>query len=133
MVDALTVDGRHVDPFTGLAPHWDLDAGSLKLTQIWCDYFNRIQLPNHAGDRDALKEYLLRFPERTGRPEDAILSGDVYWVKTRTPRMRETKPRSQERTLVFSLGGTAPPEAPSEAPSEDPVHAPELSPELSPE
>ncbi len=24
VVDALTVDGRHVDPFTGEEPHWDL-------------------------------------------------------------------------------------------------------------
>ena len=53
VVDAITVDGRHVDPFsihvepyTLREPNFDLlHARSLRTNQIWGDYFNRIHTP----------------------------------------------------------------------------------------
>jgi hypothetical protein len=103
VVDALTADGRHVDPFTGKEPYWDVSARSLSLTQIWSDYFNRIQLPANAGYRDAMKDYLLRFPERTGRSQDAIASGDVYWVRENNPRWNEHTGYGYERVKLLSF------------------------------
>jgi hypothetical protein len=108
VVDAITVDGRHIDPFTGKEPFFDLiNVKSLRLTQIWCDYFNRIQLPANSGYRDAMKEYMYRLPERTGRPDDAIISGDVYWVKALNPRWNETQKYGLEKNKLFSFENPA--------------------------
>lgn len=106
VVDAITVDGRHVDPFTARAPDFDLSrARSLRLTQQWCDYFNRIQLPINAIYREAMRAYMIRLPARTGNPNDAIVSGEVYWVKDLNPRWNERAPWGYERVKVFSFDG----------------------------
>jgi hypothetical protein len=104
VVDAVTVDGRHVDPFTGKPPSWDLGAAkSLRLPQIWSDYFSHIVRPTNVAYRDAMRDYLLRLPERTGRPNDAIVSGDVYWVRDNNPRWGETASWGYERSKLFSF------------------------------
>ncbi|WP_437928188.1 HTTM domain-containing protein [Sorangium sp. So ce291] len=104
VVDAVTVDGRHIDPFTGKPPNFDLlHAKSFGYTQIWCDYFARIKLPANTTYRDAMKEYMYRYPERTGRPEDALVSGDVYWVKDWNPKWGSTESYGEEREKLFSF------------------------------
>lgn len=104
VVDAITVDGRHIDPFTAKEPFWDLgSAKSLGLNQIWCDYYNRMQLSQNSPFREAMKEYMFRLPERTGRPEDAIVSGDVYWVQDLNPKWRETASYKYEKKKLFSF------------------------------
>jgi hypothetical protein len=104
VVDALTVDGRHIDPFTRREPNWDLlGAKSFGYNQIWSDYYNRMHLPQNGPFRDAMKEYIYRLPERTGRPEDAIVSGEVYWVQDMNPKWRETKSYKQEEVKLFAF------------------------------
>jgi hypothetical protein len=111
VVDAITVDGRHVDPFTLgnppytlREPNFDLThAKSLWLTQVWGDYFNRIQLPANTAYRESMKEYIYRLPQRTGHPEDAIVSGTVYWVKDMNPRWNETTSYGLEKVTLFSF------------------------------
>jgi hypothetical protein len=104
VVDALTVDGRHIDPFTGKEPNWDLsNAKSLRHSQIWCDYFNRMHLSQNSGFRDAMKEYMYRLPQRTGRPEDAIVSGEVYWVQDMNPKWGEHVSFKYEKVKLFSF------------------------------
>jgi hypothetical protein len=112
VVDALTVDGRHVDPFTGRAPTRGIGPASQGLTQVWADYYRRIRTSEHAREREPLRDYLLRYPERTGRAEDALVSGDVYWIKVRIPRWRQTEPTDYEKRRVFSFRAHAAPEAP---------------------
>jgi hypothetical protein len=107
VVDALTVDGRHIDPFTAKEPYWDISSKSLALSQIWCDYFNRIQLPANNGYREAMKDYMYRLPERTHHPNDAIVSGDVYWVKEMNPRWGEHTGYGYERAKLFSFENPA--------------------------
>ncbi|WP_437779255.1 hypothetical protein [Sorangium sp. So ce1097] len=103
-VDAITIDGRHVDPFTGEPPDLDLsDARGLGLGQIQQDYFNRIRLDrNKAFRRPGLQEFLLRYPERTGRPEDEIVAFDVYWVRDQCPRPGERAPYKNEAIPILS-------------------------------
>lgn len=104
VVDAVTVDGRHVDPFTGKEPNFDLlNAKSFGYNQIWSDYFNRMRLSQNSGFRDAMKEYMFRLPERTGRQEDTIVSGDVYWVQDMNPKWRDTKSYKFEKNKLFSF------------------------------
>ncbi|WP_438026838.1 hypothetical protein [Sorangium sp. So ce233] len=122
VVDAVTVDGRHINPFTGEPPNFDLlHAKSFAYTQIWCDYFARIKLPANTAYRDAMKEYMYRYPERTGRPEDAIVSGDVYWVKDWNPKWGSTQSYGEEREKLFSFYN---PKAQARAQAE-PAQAPE--------
>ena len=113
VVDALTVDGRHVDPFsihvepyTLREPDFDLlHAKSLRTNQIWGDYFNRA---HGAGTvRDAMKEYLLKLPQRTGRAEDTLVSGEVFWVTDVNPRWNETASYKLEKNKILSFDNPA--------------------------
>ncbi|WP_437598913.1 hypothetical protein [Sorangium sp. So ce590] len=103
-VDAITVEGRHVDPFTGLTPDLDLsDARGLGLGQIQQDYFNRIRLDrNKAFRKPGLQDYLLRYHERTGRPEDEIVAFDVYWVRDQCPKPGESAAYKNEAIPIMS-------------------------------
>jgi hypothetical protein len=108
VVDAITIDGRHIDPFTNKEPDFDLlHAKSFGYNQIWSDYYNRMHQPGNAYYRDAMKEYMLRFPKRTGRPEDTLVSGDVYWVQDMNPRWNDTESYKYERLKLFSFDNPA--------------------------
>lgn len=104
VVDAVTVDGRHIDPFTEREPNFDLThARSLRLNQIWGDYYNRIRMTGNTAYREPMKEYMLRLPERTGNPADALISGDVYWVQDLNPRPGRTESTNYQRNKLFSF------------------------------
>ena len=105
VVDAITVDGRHVDPFMGgKPPDFDLlSAKSLDLSQLWGDYLYRMKDNNYAGYRDEMRDYILRYPERTGRPQDTLVSGDVWWVHDNNPRWGDTKSYGLGKDKVFSF------------------------------
>lgn len=109
VVEAKTIDGRLIDPFTGKPPNFDLlNAKSLRLSQIWCDYFNRIrETTNHTQYREVMKDYMLRLPERTGRPEDVIVSGDVYWIRDVNPPFGKTQSYKFEKQKLFSFDNPA--------------------------
>src|SRR5690606_16759356 len=135
VVDAITVDGRRVDPFTVDTydhrlepPHYDLlGAKSFKYNQIWSDYFNRMGMSQNTSFRKPMQEYMLRLPERTGNPDDAIVKGTVYWLEDTNPRCGETEPYGLHRKELFKFvnpdpevqrryreltGGVDPPELP---------------------
>jgi hypothetical protein len=98
--DAETVDGRKLDPFTGKEPRHDL-GGQVQFNQIWQDYMNRIQLPHNAYYREALKAWLLRYHERTGRPEDRVVAARVVWAHDVNPRLGKTESTAyEERELL---------------------------------
>lgn len=108
VVDAITVDGRHIDPFTAKEPNFDIStAKSFGLTQIWCDYFNRIRMPGNTQYRDAMKDYMYRLPMRTGRPNDAIVSGEVYWVQDVNPGWKQRESTKLEKVKMFSFENPA--------------------------
>lgn len=116
-IDAITLDGRHVDPFTGEAPDLDLtDARGLGLGQIRQDYWNRIRFDRNKIFRQGLKEYLLRWHEETGRAEDELVAFDVYWLRDQCPLPGQTKPYKHEKIalLTYRKPGYRP--APGKAP-----------------
>jgi hypothetical protein len=85
-VDAVTRDGRHVDPvnldaFGYRGPPLDAVPPRAGLTMLWWNY--------EKGFRDekqrllpALGAWIERFPIRTGRAEDEIESYEVRWIVT---------------------------------------------------
>jgi hypothetical protein len=54
-----------------------------------------------------MKDYMYRLPQRTGNPKDAIVSGDVYWVKDMNPRWNETKSYGLDKSKLFSFENPA--------------------------
>jgi hypothetical protein len=102
-IEAWTIDGRRIDPFTGKEPDLDLtDSRGLGLEQIWQDYFNRIRLDRYAIFRQGLKDYLLRWHLETGRPEDELVAFDVYWVRDQCPKPGESKPYKNENIAILT-------------------------------
>jgi hypothetical protein len=102
-VDARTVDGRSVDPFTGKAPILDLTrVAGLGLGQIPQDYFNRIRLDHNATFRQGLGDWLRAYHVRTGRPEDEIVSYDVYWVRDQCPNLAQKEPTANETIAILT-------------------------------
>lgn len=102
-IDARTIDGRKIDPFTGKEPDLDLtDAEGLGLGQIPQDYFNRIRLDHNTVYRQGLQEYLRAWHLRTGRPQDELVAFDVYWVRCQCPPIGEKKPYANETMAILS-------------------------------
>ncbi|MEZ4312714.1 MAG: hypothetical protein R3F14_32220 [Polyangiaceae bacterium] len=98
-IGAITVDGRHIDPFGDLQSR-HLDARGLALG---CqDPMGRIRLDRNRTYRDGLKDYLLRWHELTGNPDDEIVAFDVFWVRDQCPRPGETRPYNAQRQAIMS-------------------------------
>jgi predicted DCC family thiol-disulfide oxidoreductase YuxK len=86
IVDGRTADGRKLDPLTGKEPEFDpYTPTGWGHQQFWCDYHNRIRFSGHAGNRQHLKNYLLNVHRWGGRPQDALVAFDVWWVHDRSP------------------------------------------------
>jgi len=97
MVDAVTVDGRHVDPYNEIAnprhPHPGFTIPiRLGPSHIFYGYGNHI--PGRGAYHQALQEWVLRYPERTRRPNDKIVSFVLYKVEDDSPPLGEQKPRN---------------------------------------
>ncbi len=105
IVDAVTADGRHLDPFWSRPPDFNLlDARSLRYNQIWSDYFNRMHFSGNRGYQQAMADYMLRLPERTGNPDDRLVYGEVYWVADMSPKWGRRDSWNQTRELLFTFG-----------------------------
>jgi hypothetical protein len=104
-VDAVTKDGRHVDPFNefarpGRGPPVDSIPPRLGYDVYVNSYFGRIagSPPYHR----ALAEWILRFHERTGRREDEIVSFSVALLTDESPPPGEHEPRNLRRNVFLT-------------------------------
>jgi len=121
VVDALTVDGRRVDPLTGKPPDFDLGhAKSFRYDQIWSDYRARIAIPGNSLYRDALRDWVIRWPERTGRPEDRLVRFEVHWLHDENPRFGTHVSFNFTDQKLFSWQAPSPP-PPAGHPSRDAI------------
>jgi hypothetical protein len=106
-VDAITIDGRHIDPFTGTTPDLDLsDARGLGLNQIHQDYFNRIRLDRNKRYRPPMERWIQRYHLETGNPNDEIVFYDVYWLTDRNPAPGSLTPTDHEKICIASWRNT---------------------------
>lgn len=104
VVDAVTADGRHIDPFMGAPPNFDFKhAHSLRYNQIWSDYFARIHLGGNQAYRDAMVDYMRRYPDRTARAEDRLVEGSVYWLSDNNPRWGTHESWNEQKELLFTF------------------------------
>lgn len=89
-VDATTADGTHVDPYNAVAsrqafPETDTVPERMGQSQWFTMYSDRIADPGYAAYRTAFLEWLLAYPERTGKPADCLTSFDVYLITDQSP------------------------------------------------
>jgi hypothetical protein len=105
-VDAVTADGRHVDPFNEVASPAASHPGPtipprLGQDNLFCAYALRIAgSPNY---HQAFSEWILRYPERTGRDGDRIVSFEAFMVldESPLPGKREPTDTRAERFIQF--------------------------------
>jgi predicted DCC family thiol-disulfide oxidoreductase YuxK len=104
-VDAVTRDGRHVDPFNEVGSR----VATLPVEQVpvrlghdsfWCDYTLRI--PDGGVFHQAFTEWILRYPERTGHPQDAIVRFEAFSLWQDSPRPGESEPRNIRKQRFLS-------------------------------
>jgi predicted DCC family thiol-disulfide oxidoreductase YuxK len=96
-VDAVTSDGRHVDPYNEVAsrvqgPNFTEIPALLHQDQFFTAYSLFIWRDNFRAYRVAFQEWILRYPDRTGRKEDKIVSFVVYKLQDRSPLPGQKKP-----------------------------------------
>jgi hypothetical protein len=105
VVDAVTVDGRHVDPYSeaaGRYPNpgrWQIPVRMDNDSLIF-NYSGRI--PDNPAYHNAFQDWVLKYPERTGRPEDRIVQFDAYFVEDDSPPVGELQPRNVRSRLFLS-------------------------------
>lgn len=89
-VDAVTAEGAHVDPFNAVASREPFPAGEvvparMDQDQFFTMYSDRIGNVGYAAYRQAFQEWLLAYPERTGRAHDCLMRFDVYLITDESP------------------------------------------------
>jgi hypothetical protein len=105
VVDAITIDGRHVDPYSEVAGRYP-NPGRRQIPvrmdndSLIFNYSGRI--PDNPAYHNAFQDWVLKYPERTGRPEDRIVQFDAYLVEDDSPPVGELQPRNVRTRLFLS-------------------------------
>jgi len=104
VVDGRTVDGRKLDVFTGETPEFDPESPrGWGHDQLWCDYSNHIRWPHNQGRRQFLRTYLINQHRYSHRPQDQLVSFDVWWIsdKSPPPGQKHGEPLPPERIVSY--------------------------------
>jgi hypothetical protein len=115
-VDAVTADGRHVDPYNAVASDQPFPAGGvvprhMGQSQFFVMYSDRIPYDGFANYRQAFSEWLQAYPDRTNHPGDCLLSYEVYLITDQSPAFgSHDKPTPLSRQSFMSY--TAPYDSP---------------------
>jgi predicted DCC family thiol-disulfide oxidoreductase YuxK len=127
VVDAVTREGRHVDPLNEVAsrvatlPVDDIPK-RLGHDSFWCDYILRI--PNMPAYHQAFLEWIQKYPERTGHPGDAIVSFQAWNLEHASPPPGE-RATSDVKRHMFLEWHESPPAPPPAQVAPAPAPAPE--------
>jgi hypothetical protein len=108
-IDATTARGDRVDPYNLVAsrvatPVTDTVPARLGQNQFFTMYSDRIAYPGYAAYHQALHEWLLNYPLRTGHREDCLLSYDAYFISDASPALGSNappRPVKREKFLFF--------------------------------
>jgi hypothetical protein len=102
--DAVTEDGRHVDPVNEVAsrvsdPELRAIPPRLGLSYYWCDYIARIK--GFRVYQPALHDWIFRHHERTGDERDRIATFRAYEVTQRPPAPGQEGPQDVQSRLMM--------------------------------
>ena len=103
IVEARTVGRRIVDPIRAAAegtPEVKSDRIAVQpgMNVFWTDYVNRIE--GHGAFHGPLREWIMAYHERTGDPDDRVVSFVAAVIEQDSPRPGEKLP-SNVRRRVF--------------------------------
>jgi hypothetical protein len=102
VVDAVTVGGQHIDPFTGQPPNWQQIRDGLAPHSIaLSDYFFSIHDDPQARYRHDLARYLREFP--TATPSERLRSAEVWWVSYVPPERGSYEPGPIKKQRLWKL------------------------------
>lgn len=103
VIDAKTLDGRRIDPFSGRPPADDpLNAGPALLGQLRCDYALKISFDSNAPYREELRRWLGTWRGAEGRLTDRLVSYEVSWVSWDTPPLGQPRSGPVERRVLLA-------------------------------
>jgi hypothetical protein len=103
-VDAVTVDGRHVDPLAEWStPRTPFPGQQIptRMGENWLFYQYAQRITYSPAYHQALIEWIQRYPQRTGRAQDEIVSMTVYKVEDDSPPPGEKDVRNVRSTVLF--------------------------------
>jgi hypothetical protein len=103
VVDAVTSDGRHVDPWNEVAsrvadPSLRSIPPRLAQAAAYCDYTSRI--PDDDILHEPFRDWILDYHRRTRRPEDQIVKFRAYAIEQHSPAPGQSEPHDV-RSRVF--------------------------------
>jgi predicted DCC family thiol-disulfide oxidoreductase YuxK len=109
VVEAITADGRNVDPYSEVAgriPYPGVDEIPSRLDNDSFFFNYSVRIPDQAVYHQAFLEWILRYPIRTGHPGDRIIRFDAYKVENDSPPPGETQPRNVRKQSFLSYPHT---------------------------
>jgi hypothetical protein len=104
VVDAITRDGRHVDPFNEVASPGNRHPGRQIPPRLGQDvlYFAYVlRMPWTPDYWQAFEDWVLAYPKRTGRDENTIVSFEALLVEQDSPPPGEHRSRNLRTRSVF--------------------------------
>ena len=105
-VDAVTADGRHVDPYSEVASRYSNPGHAAIPSRLDNDsfFFNySARIPFKPEYFNAFEEWLLAYPERTGRPQDRVVKFDAYIIEDDSPPPGQLQPRNIRSRVFLSF------------------------------
>ncbi len=105
VVEAVTADGRHVDPYSEVASRYRYPGSGEIPVRLDNDsfFFNySVRIPDQAAYHQAFLEWILAYPQRTHRPNDRIVSFDAICVENDSPPPGQTRPHNLRRRTFMS-------------------------------
>lgn len=113
VVDAVTVDGRHIDPLAGGDPvdfSMPPVGEGMLMTQFWFEFHDRIRRNSNARYQEYFRRWILDWHRIERRPQDQIVSFRVYWIwrATQPPFERRREPTQRALFMEWSDSATPP-------------------------
>ena len=110
VVEAITAEGRHVDPYSQVAGRIPYPGVAEIPSRLDNDsfFFNySVRIPDQGVYHQAFLEWILRYPIRTGHPGDRIVRFDAYKIENDSPPPGETSPRNTRKQVFLSYPSTS--------------------------
>jgi hypothetical protein len=101
VVDGITKDGRHFDPLTQKEPSFEVQPKEgFRMNQIWGDFHRRIGEQRFEGYLDGVREMLKNYHQITGKPQDELVSFEMWFVNEHIPPPGEPRLPPERRHLM---------------------------------
>jgi len=109
VVEAITADGRRVDPYSEVAgriPDPGVDEIPSRLDNDSFFFNYSVRIPDQDVYHQAFLEWILRYPIRTGNPHDRIVRFDAYKIENDSPPPGQTASRNVRKHVFLSYPST---------------------------